>query len=361
MASGDAPAVDEAKPDADTTEGPGAAHVGPVMAFVALVWIVGLSIVCLYALTAIWPHPTPSGTSDSATGSTGATGATGATGPTGATGATGATGPAGPGVVRATGVTGATGCAAKLTPEEKEDCCWERASAFRARYKERQLKDDPTCVAFFGNWYVMWGETRLLLIVMLCGFLGGSIYSLRSFFWYTGNRNLKYSWLAMYILVPIVGSMLAVVFYLVLRGGLFSPTTNISDTSPFGFAAVAALVGMFINQASEKLRNVFETLMTKPATGKDPSAKTPPMLSSIDPKTVSHGSKDLELTITGEHFDADTKAYANNEVLASTPKSDKQFMATLPARFLASPGSVTIHVSSPSGGKSNQTATLTVT
>ena len=112
-------------------------------------------------------------------------------------------------------------------------------------------------------------EVRLIFIVAMAGALGGLVHALRSLYWYVGNRELVLSWLAKYILLPFVGSTLGLVFYFVIRGGFFSPAATIEQTSPFGFAALAGLVGMFSEQAVLKLKEVAETLLSKPSAGED--------------------------------------------------------------------------------------------
>ena len=105
-------------------------------------------------------------------------------------------------------------------------------------------------------------EVRMLLIVAVVGALGSLIHDLRSLFWYVGNRSLKHSWVLMYFITPLVGSILALIFYLVLRGGLFSSQVTIQDTNPYGFAGIAGLIGMFSNQAALKLKEVAESLFS---------------------------------------------------------------------------------------------------
>jgi hypothetical protein len=117
--------------------------------------------------------------------------------------------------------------------------------------------------------FQIWDEHRLLLIVMFAGALGNLVHTVRSVFWYVGNRSLKWSWLAKYILQPFAGSALAVIFYVVVRGGFFSPQTTFEQTSPFDFAALAALVGLFSEQAVLKLKDVAEMVFAKPAPGAD--------------------------------------------------------------------------------------------
>lgn len=112
-------------------------------------------------------------------------------------------------------------------------------------------------------------EVRLLLIVALAGALGSLVHALRSLYWYIGHRALVRSWLAKYILLPFVGTTLGLLFYFVIRGGFFSPEATVQQTSPFGFAALAGLVGLFSEQAVLKLKEVAETLLAKPQPGQD--------------------------------------------------------------------------------------------
>jgi hypothetical protein len=127
-------------------------------------------------------------------------------------------------------------------------------------------------------------EVRLLLIVALAGALGGLVHALRSFYWYVGNRVLVRSWLAMYVLLPFVGATLGLVFYLVIRGGFFSPQATVEQTSPFGFAALAGLVGMFSQQAVLKLKQVVETLLTEAPKGEDAKPQEPETEADVKPQ-----------------------------------------------------------------------------
>jgi hypothetical protein len=133
-------------------------------------------------------------------------------------------------------------------------------------------------VNLFGWRIWIWDEQRLLLIVVLAGALGSLVHGLRSVYWYVGNRTLVRSWLGMYLLLPLAGGALGLIFYLVIRGGFFSPQASFEQTSPFGFAAFAALIGMFSQQAVLKLQTVAETLLTKPEPGENatPQNTEPP-------------------------------------------------------------------------------------
>lgn len=112
-------------------------------------------------------------------------------------------------------------------------------------------------------------EPVWILLALASGALGGLIHSLRSFYWYVGNRELVRSWVGMYLFLPLVGGALSVIFYVVIRGGLFSGNLPGDGLNPIGFAAVGAIVGLFSEQAILKLKEVANTLFTTPGTGED--------------------------------------------------------------------------------------------
>lgn len=163
-------------------------------------------------------------------------------------------------------------------------------------------------------------DQRFFVLVALGGALGAFIHATTSFVDFTGNKKLVYSWLPWYIVRPFIGSALAIIFYFVIRGGLITTQLPISehprdstdsdksqvdttaaespndttDTSmlaeevvsessegstteeppppppkpkqestplnPYGIMAIACLAGMFSKQATDKLREVFQTL-----------------------------------------------------------------------------------------------------
>lgn len=112
-------------------------------------------------------------------------------------------------------------------------------------------------------------ETRLLLLVMAMGALGSYIHAATSFVSYVGNRSFVRSWTWWYVLRPFIGVALAVIFYFVVRGGFLSAGADASDTSPYGFAALAGLVGMFSKQATDKLEELFSDLLVTRNSGGD--------------------------------------------------------------------------------------------
>ena len=120
-------------------------------------------------------------------------------------------------------------------------------------------------------------EQRLFVVVAVTGALGGLIHSARSLYAYVGNRILLRSWLLFYLSLPLIGAGLAVLFYLILRGGLVTGTA--AQVNFFGFAAISALVGLFTPEAALKLQQIFTTLL----------APTPHERDSLPPGTDPTG------------------------------------------------------------------------
>jgi hypothetical protein len=119
----------------------------------------------------------------------------------------------------------------------------------------------------FVKWVFLWTEAtfslevRLILLVLFTGALSASIYGIKSFADYAGEETLTASWCWLYFARPIMGSGLAFIFYLVIRAGFLASTNaDVKAINPFGFVAVAALVGMFSDKAILKLGDVFNAL-----------------------------------------------------------------------------------------------------
>ena len=105
-------------------------------------------------------------------------------------------------------------------------------------------------------------ETDLLLLAVIFGALGSFLHVAKSFATFAGNRALVESWTWWYCLQPLVGMALAVVFYVMMRGGFLSSGTSAVDVSPFGLAGISGLAGMFSKQATDKLNELFSTIFS---------------------------------------------------------------------------------------------------
>lgn len=157
-----------------------------------------------------------------------------------------------------------------------------------------QCADNPA--RYFGWTVTLHRAENLLVIVAVSGAIGALIHAGSSFADYVGNRQLVWSWVWWLVIRVPIGIALALVFYLLIRGGLIVPNGSTEQQiNPYGIAGLAALVGMFAKQATDKLAEIFDTLFrsdkektrTEPLTrnrDSDPrpeQATTPPELVGI--------------------------------------------------------------------------------
>ncbi|HWH61492.1 MAG TPA: IPT/TIG domain-containing protein [Terriglobales bacterium] len=218
--------------------------------------------------------------------------------------------------------------------------------------------DQPVQIVLFcGLWKPwLWSETRLLLIVILAGAFGSSVHAMRSFYWYVGNRALRWSWAIMYVLLPVGGGILAMLFYFVVRGGFFSSQSTVEQTSPFAFAAFSGLVGMFSTQAVEKLKQVAATVFTQAPQGRNYVGPAP-MAISVSPNAgPSAGGTAIQLT--GTSFAAGMKVVIGGALAVTTSVSSSLINATTPPH---SAGPVDVEVISPDGQTTSLSAGFTYT
>jgi hypothetical protein len=224
----------------NSAQGPGDRFVGPTGIVLTLTYLFLLSIVIIYDLVQFWPHPAFTDEN-----------------------------------VKYVVVVSndSSGNAQAFTNENAKHVIVvsndgsTRAQAFTDG-KTNSSNSSASPVTFFRWTFEPTNEERLFLIVALAGALGSSVHALRSFYWYVGNRELVLSWLAMYLLLPVIGALLGLIFYITIRGGLF-PEATIQQTSPFAFVAISALVGLFSVQAALKLQDIAETVFTKAGKGRE--------------------------------------------------------------------------------------------
>ncbi len=133
------------------------------------------------------------------------------------------------------------------------------------------------------------------------------IQAATSFGDFVGNRRFYSSWIVWYLLRLVVGVLLALLFYFTVRGGFFSGSAQTSSVNPYGIAAIAGLAGLFSKQATDKLREVFETVFRVSASSgdaqrRDDLANPKPTVSSLEPSQVTVGATGVSVKIHGEHF-----------------------------------------------------------
>lgn len=299
----------------------GESLVGKTGIIIMATYLIVLSILLLYVLVKVWPRSTPSGTPAARAQAT--------TLPTGASTAA----PAG---------------------AEKNDApkTSNNSPTAPANLLSTTATEPEQISLFWGSWKPwLWSETRLLLIVILAGAFGSLVHAIRSFYWYVGNRNLKWSWILTYLLLPFGGGILAMLFYFVVRGGFFSSQSTIDATSPFAFAAISGLVGMFSSQAAEKLKQIASTVFAPAQQGKDHTGPVAaPKIDSISP-TSGPAAGATPLTINGSNFQSGVKVSLGGVSIPATSITPTSIAVTTPAH---GPGKADVTVTNPD----DQTATL---
>lgn len=164
----------------------------------------------------------------------------------------------------------------------------------------------PRSFSFFTSFELSFDQ-QLILVVMIAGGLGSFVHTATSFSDYVGNEKLTVNWIWWYVLRPFIGMVLAVIFYLVIRGGFLSAGTDAKEINPFGVAALAGLVGMFSKQATDKLNEVFTTIFRTVSGGGDAKRKDSlinplPSITDIEPKSVEPKTENVLVTVKGTGF-----------------------------------------------------------
>ena len=104
------------------------------------------------------------------------------------------------------------------------------------------------------------------LVMMFAAGVGSSITTIMGYLLHASERkDFDRAYTPWYFARPVMGMLLGLVFYFVLKGGLFVLTVGNSasgaeELNLWSLSAVGALVGLFSKNAIEKLRELFNTL-----------------------------------------------------------------------------------------------------
>jgi len=99
----------------------------------------------------------------------------------------------------------------------------------------------------------------LFLAVLAAGIIGGSVYSLRAHTKHVAQGDYDPKWWQWNIARPFLSGALAVLFFFLVRAG-FVQDGNTEALKPEGFIAIAALVGLFTDEAWAKIQSIAQAM-----------------------------------------------------------------------------------------------------
>jgi hypothetical protein len=107
------------------------------------------------------------------------------------------------------------------------------------------------------------GEVRYALVTMFAAGVGSMITTILGYLRHASvEQDFDPAFAPWYVARPIMGVLLGVIFYFVLKGGLLAtiPDVSMREVNEFGLAGLGGLVGLFSKNAIEKLREIFNVL-----------------------------------------------------------------------------------------------------
>lgn len=103
-------------------------------------------------------------------------------------------------------------------------------------------------------------NTILLILVATMGFLGNMIHIAASFTSFVGNESFKKSWILWYFVKPFTAAGLAIIVYFIIRAGFLGYGSDASSISLYGVMSLSALAGLFTDNATLKLKEIFDVV-----------------------------------------------------------------------------------------------------
>lgn len=192
-------------------------------------------------------------------------------------------------------------------------------------------------------------EQSVIAMVLLSGALGSQIHALTSFASHIGLKQFDSAWLWWFVFRPVSGALLALVFYFSVRGGLLLLVEgDATEIRVSGIAAISMLVGLFTEQATHKLKELFDTLFAvknepkHDAENQQTSAAdvdTPTLLvNGLDPKQIKQGSPDSKVAILGENLTSDLSVKLADSIYPVALDEQGNAHVTLPEAALQTEG-----------------------
>lgn len=229
-----------------------------------------------------------------------------------------------------------------------DSCCADSLHliAYASDSAGRVLSDTVRAVAPCGEPSVP--DSVLLGLVLLAAALGACLHGLTSLVEFVGNDKFVPSWTLWYLLRPVAGGLLALVFYLVARGGVFNDVGIRTSGELYGVLAVAGLIGLFSKQGLYKLSDLFDVLFQskKEDRLKDKLNNAPPEIAGTDPAALKTGGSG-SVTVKGKNFTRTSVVRVNKEPRMTTYTSATQISFVLAEADTAAAGTLELTVANP--------------
>lgn len=213
--------------------------------------------------------------------------------------------------------------------------------AARAATTESGKQAVPLLFGLFNP--VLDSDATLLLLVTLASAVGSFVHIATSLANHVGRNRFETSWVVWYALRCPIGAALATVFYFVVRAGFFSGDAPNSAVNAYGIAAVAGFVGLFSRQATDKLRELFDTLFKTDGA----EAEVDPVLGSVTPNPVTVDGDTVQLMLTGAGFVRLSEVRVDGRSLPTAFVGPTRITVDVPAADLRGRPSVQVDVLNP--------------
>lgn len=94
---------------------------------------------------------------------------------------------------------------------------------------------------------------------------GSSVATIMAYLHHASRKgDFTYAYVPWYLMRPLLGSLLGLIFYFLMRGGILAvletPPQDGGNLDDLALAGISSLVGLFSNEAYMKLQEVFNTL-----------------------------------------------------------------------------------------------------
>jgi hypothetical protein len=198
-------------------------------------------------------------------------------------------------------------------------------------------------------------SVAVLLVVLLCGALGGLLHATKSLVAFVGNQTFVSRWALFYFTRPVLGAIMAFLVYLVLNGGLAKDPAQ--GMGIFSVAAVAGLVGLFSDQASMKLKEIFDVVLGPKSDARGNKLQegpSKPTIVAVSPAKLAVGATGpIMLVVKGSGFDAKAKAQVDGKDRSMTFENESQVTIQLDPADVATARTLVVTIINSKGESSS--------